>query len=220
MFDVQQLDQYELGVGPYTHCVWHHSLTEDGVRLNDYASILKYHTNVYGWRTIGYNIIIERDGALGKVVAKWGRPLGMQGAHCSSARRNFNAVGICFVGDYDIDSGETLTQEHFEVAREVILAIECALGTTLIHERHNLHATYKTCPGSAFPFKELINYITAAPLNYKDVSADAWYHDAVLFNIKHRLMVGDGDTFRPDEPMTRAEQAQVNYNLLKALGKV
>ena len=92
MFDVQQLDQYELGVGPYTHCVWHHSLTEDGVRLNDYASILKYHTNVYGWRTIGYNIIIERDGALGKVVAKWGRCYRRHSSQDGNQRHCFKAT--------------------------------------------------------------------------------------------------------------------------------
>lgn len=159
MFKINSLSKWESGVGPYKSIVWHHSLTEDGDTLNDYAAIKRYHKNVRGWRDIGYNIIIERDGPNGAVVAKWGRPLGMSAAHCKQNRRNYNSIGICIVGNYDIGSGEELTPEHFLVAKEVVDVLENFLQVELQHEKHSDHATYKTCPGSAFPFEALVNYV-------------------------------------------------------------
>jgi len=223
MFKLKELTKWESGVGPYTHIVWHHSLTEDGETLNDFEAIKRYHKNHWRWRDIGYNIVIERDGPEGKVVAKWGRPLGVSGAHCKENRRNYTSVGICFVGNYDIGSGEILSAEHFEVAKEVVTALEKELGI-LVHERHSDHATYKSCPGSAFPFDALVDYVSTIKvqevLHYDDVDGTAWSADAVITMINKSIMVGDGNKFRPKDNITREELAQVIYNLLNELGKL
>ena len=177
---IQELEVWEKNVGPYTHIVWHHSLTKDGATVNDYKAIKHYHIYHNGWRDIGYNILIEREGAEGKVVAKWGRPLGMSGAHCKENHRNYNSIGICIVGNYDKGSGEKLSEEHFKVANDVVESLNRYLNANLIHERHSDNAPYKTCPGSAFPFNKLVE---GFQVRYTDIDKSAWYYDAVRFCI-------------------------------------
>ena len=49
---------------------------------------------------------------------------------------------------------------------------------------------------------------------YTDVDAGAWYHPAVDFVTEHKLMQGvDAKTFVPDHNLTRAQLAQVLYNM-------
>jgi len=50
-----------------------------------------------GWSGVGYNFVIERDGAL-----RVGRPLWAQGAHVSG--HNHYSVGICVVGGLGNDN--------------------------------------------------------------------------------------------------------------------
>lgn len=55
-------------------------------------------------------------------------------------------------------------------------------------------------------------------LEFDDVPADAWYHDAVIEVATKGLMVGVGSNlFNPNEPVTRAELAQVLARLTKSL---
>lgn len=54
-----------------------------------------------GWRMIGYNYVIDLDGTVEE-----GRPLTMDGAHCSSKDKNgvsYNkhSIGICYIGGLD-----------------------------------------------------------------------------------------------------------------------
>jgi len=51
-------------------------------------------------------------------------------------------------------------------------------------------------------------------MEYKDVPKDKWYYEEVDWVSNEGLMTGYKDgTFRPDEPITRAEVAQILYNL-------
>ena len=55
-------------------------------------------------------------------------------------------------------------------------------------------------------------------LEFDDVPPDAWYHDAVVEVATKGLMVGVGNNlFNPNEPVTRAELAQVLSRLTKGL---
>ncbi|WP_333637780.1 S8 family peptidase [Tissierella praeacuta] len=50
-------------------------------------------------------------------------------------------------------------------------------------------------------------------MDFKDVKPDNWFYKAVNWAAKHGIMKGYKDgTFRPNQPMTRAEYAQAEYN--------
>ena len=50
--------------------------------------------------------------------------------------------------------------------------------------------------------------------DYKDVSDDAWYADAVAYVTEHGLMSGMGDgEFAPDQELTRAQIVELLYRL-------
>lgn len=74
--------------GKWMHIVEHHS----GAEEKDAAQIRNYHVNTRGWRDIGYNFVVERDG---KVVT--GRSLSIKGAHC--IEHNHDGIGICMIGN-------------------------------------------------------------------------------------------------------------------------
>ena len=51
---------------------------------------------------------------------------------------------------------------------------------------------------------------------FDDVKAGAWYEEAVAFCSKREYMRGVSETeFRPNEPLTRAQAAQIIYNMMK-----
>ena len=64
-----------------------------GAEEKDTAQVKRYHLS-RGWRDIGYNFVIERDG---KVVD--GRSLDISGAHA----RGFNskAIGVALIGNFE-----------------------------------------------------------------------------------------------------------------------
>ena len=48
---------------------------------------------------------------------------------------------------------------------------------------------------------------------YSDISENDWYYDAVLYAYQHGLMIGTGDSFEPENKMTRAMLITVLYRL-------
>lgn len=60
----------------------------------DAAAIDKYHREVRSWSSIGYHLVIRRDG-----VAEPGRPFDEIGAHVLG--HNHNSVAVCWVGGVD-----------------------------------------------------------------------------------------------------------------------
>lgn len=82
---------------PIKMIVWHCSATKPSMDIGA-SEIKRWHVNGNGWRDIGYNLIIRRDGTIEN-----GRPLEQAGAHASGY--NANSIGICLVGGVD-DKGK------------------------------------------------------------------------------------------------------------------
>jgi len=80
-----------------THIVVHHSATAD-TTLENFDAIFNYHTNVKGWRDIGYHAVCEF--VAGSTVAQYGRPEHVQGAHVAGF--NDYTLGICIVGNFSV----------------------------------------------------------------------------------------------------------------------
>lgn len=56
----------------------------------------------------------------------------------------------------------------------------------------------------------------AAPDGFSDVSADAYYYDAVRWAVENGVTVGtSATTFSPDEPCTRAQIVTFLYKLFR-----
>lgn len=58
------------------------------------------------------------------------------------------------------------------------------------------------------------NGLGGGDMEFKDVDKDKWYYDAIKYAADNKLMIGYKDnTFRPDNNITRAEVAQIIYNI-------
>jgi N-acetylmuramoyl-L-alanine amidase len=74
----------------------HCSATPTGSRLT-FEQCKKMHIEQNGWRDIGYNLYIERDGAIHQ-----GRPFGEELAHAKGHNTGF--LAICYEGGLDANS--------------------------------------------------------------------------------------------------------------------
>lgn len=169
-FEIVKLNSWESGVD-YTHITFHHSATTDNETLKDYNAIKQYHIETRGWRDIGYNVVIEKVNGIW--VALWGRPLGMSGAHCSENKRNYNSVGICVVGNYQVDQFD---YSATSLIKEVVNALEKELGTLVIDQHKDNSST--SCAGQYFPTNDTIRIFCSVD-NIVD-SVDNFYESKLI----------------------------------------
>mgnify|MGYP000938170395 CR=1 FL=1 len=123
-----------------THIILHHT----GAEEKDAAQVRRYHLQK-GWRDVGYNFIIERDG---KVVT--GRSLLYPGAHCLASNMNYRSIGIALIGNLELHQPtpaqvlalqkllKDLMQEHNILKQNILLHKQVPGAKTL-------------CPGRYFP---------------------------------------------------------------------
>ncbi|WP_173297018.1 N-acetylmuramoyl-L-alanine amidase [Thermanaeromonas sp. C210] len=71
------------------YIIVHHT----GAEEKDAEQVRRYHLSL-GWRDVGYNYIVERDG---RAVA--GRSLDIPGAHCRDAGMNYRSAGVAVLGN-------------------------------------------------------------------------------------------------------------------------
>ena len=87
-----------------------------------------------------------------------GRQLGERGAHTSQDGMNSKSLGICVVGNYDSD---LLDERKFKklVALCGSLMFQFDIPPENVHA-HREFATYKSCPGTRFPWERFKNSIS------------------------------------------------------------
>lgn len=73
--------------------------------------------------------------------------------------------------------------------------------------------------GNIFFEKKLESFNGPGPGDFKDVPATAWYYQAIRDAKNKEIISGYSDsTFHPDEPISRAEAAQIMKNILEKSG--
>lgn len=75
----------------WSYVIVHHT----GAEERDAEQVRRYHLSL-GWRDIGYNFVIERDG---KVAP--GRSLDLPGAHCRADGMNSKGIGVAVIGNLE-----------------------------------------------------------------------------------------------------------------------
>jgi len=132
----------------------HHSATPDGATF-DWQAIRRYHMTdeMHRYADIGYHFGVEKIGDRYETLV--GRSLRSPGAHCRG--RNYTAIGICVVGNYDIvaPSADALMR-CAELCRVLMDMFDIPIQRVVAHRSWNPH---KTCPGKMFDMNTLKQYI-------------------------------------------------------------
>ena len=137
-----------------SHVVIHHSASADHPTHTNFQAIRDYHVKINKWRDVGYNFVLDRINGRPEVFV--GRTMTEDGAHTKELGLNNVGIGICLIGNYDVeepqmDALELLARicrslmEQFGIPPENVLGHweAQAMGGVPIAER-------KTCPGIKF----------------------------------------------------------------------
>jgi N-acetylmuramoyl-L-alanine amidase len=151
----------------------HHSLTKDGAVV-DWQAIRRYHMswaycgNIVSkeeaneligdgkrvkrpWTNIGYHYGIEKINSDYEILV--GRQLNQIGAHTRG--HNQESLGICLVGNYDIDIvGDSLLRVASKLVKSHMSIFNISPNNVFGHNEFNSH---KTCPGSNFNMEAFRN---------------------------------------------------------------
>jgi N-acetylmuramoyl-L-alanine amidase len=121
----------------WTYIINHHT----GAEEKNAAQVKNYHVNTLGWKDVGYNYLIERDG---KIVT--GRSLNVAGAHCKVAGMNSKGIGIAIIGNLE---NRKPTNEQYNSLIELNAKLcknhNISVGNILGHKEVKGAAT--VCPG-------------------------------------------------------------------------
>ena len=117
----------------------HHSAISRRFNDNQFDAINRYHVSL-GWGKIGYHYLIEPSG-----LNKPGRAENEVGAHCKEQSMNFESLGVCLTGNFDIER-----PVNFQIYALRDLLRQLALKYNIKKDRlffHRDFAHYKSCPG-------------------------------------------------------------------------
>jgi N-acetylmuramoyl-L-alanine amidase len=126
------------------YIVIHHSLTKDSKTLSAQA-IRKAH-KAMAWVDIGYHYVIERVANHYEIIC--GRMMNEIGAHCKEFDMNSKSIGICLIGNFDIEPPPVA---QWKLALKLVQSLCDVLGISKYNVKgHRDYATYKSCPGRLF----------------------------------------------------------------------
>lgn len=137
-----------------SHVVIHHSASADHPTHINFQAIRDYHVKINKWRDVGYNFVLDRLNGRPEVFV--GRTMTEDGAHTKELGLNKVGIGICLIGNYDVEEPHTdalellaricrSLMEQFGIPPENVIGHweAQAMGGVPIAER-------KTCPGIKF----------------------------------------------------------------------
>jgi N-acetyl-anhydromuramyl-L-alanine amidase AmpD len=105
-----------------------------------------------GWRDIGYHYGLEKVG--GRYQILFGRMPIERGAHCYQQGMNRKSLGICCVGNFDESPPPEAQLKLLERLVDSLMRIYVIPLSNI--KRHSDYATYKSCPGTQFPWEQFI----------------------------------------------------------------
>ena len=183
------------------YIIIHHSATQQG----DVETFRRAH-KAKGWRDIGYHYIIGNGTYSGDGEVETGRTEAEDGAHCSADGMNRKSIGICLVGNFDIDKPTIAQMEALErLCRDIMARYKIPVSKVLGHGE--VAAT--NCPGKNFDMAAFRKRLEVKKVEKKDYEGH-WAQPYIEKAINAGYMTGYPDgSFKPDNPITRAEFARV-----------
>lgn len=185
------------------YIIIHHSATKQG----DAETFRRAH-KAKGWRDIGYHYVIGNGTYSGDGEVETGRTEAEDGAHCSADGMNRKSIGICLVGNFDIDKPTPAQMEALErQCRDIMARYKIPASKVLGHGEVKGAAT--NCPGKNFDMAAFRKRLEGKPVEKKDYEGH-WAETYIKKAINYGYMTGYPDgSFKPDNPITRAEFARV-----------
>ncbi|MCK5849063.1 MAG: S-layer homology domain-containing protein [Caldisericia bacterium] len=192
--------------------VFHHSCIPVHYSDELHLSILKREAQAFNEKNPScdsvaqYNYVILPSGRVENLV-----PAGIYTAHCGlntgeGKINNDNSISICVSANLD---REKMTDLQWKAL--INEARYQGEHRGLKPARHkDIVAT--SCPGRNFPYSKLLKEMKVKKL-YDDVDEKRWSYPAIEYVSRAGIMTGDEYGFRPKDPVTREELAQVIYNL-------
>ena len=140
----------------WKYIIIHHSATEEGNAL----AFHNLHRNK-GWETVGYHFVID-NGSIGKkdgnieASPRWIKQ--QNGAHCKAAQMNYKGIGICLVGNFNI---EQVSEGQLESLAYLVNTLRqyynIPQGNIIGHGQ--VSGAKTDCPGKNFPWVKFRNRI-------------------------------------------------------------
>ena len=155
-----------------------------------------------GWRGIGYNFYVRRDGTI-----YHGREENAAGGHTKGY--NSRSVGVCFEGNFE---NETMSEAQIKAGQALVKYLKYQYPRARVVRHRDLNAT--ACPGKNFPFDKITNPVEAV----SDEPAD-WAKEAFDWAIPNGIIKGDERGMRYNDPVTRQEFITMLYRYNKLKGE-
>lgn len=116
--------------------------------------INEYHKSK-GWKGIGYNFYIRKDGTI-----YTGRPENAEGAHTRG--ENSSSIGICLEGNFE---DEEVTEKQIDSLLNLAVYISLKYDIYKIMGHRDVYETM--CPGKNFPLKDVKDRVVNSIKEYK-----------------------------------------------------
>lgn len=141
-----------------------------------------------------------------------GQPIDRPAWHSGNDDINDASLAVACIGNFE-ENPMGVQQEKALIALVVQLKNRYPLACVMLHKE--IVATL--CPGRFFPARKVIDAIYGQnKYKFSDLPVSNIFHKAIMAIVEKGIMHGDSaseGTFRPDDPVTRGELAQVLYNL-------
>jgi len=140
--------------GKWKYIVIHHSASPNAsVKGMDYYHRVERHME----NGLAYHFVIGnghsmKDGEIA-IGRRWTAQL--DGGHLASEALNRKAIGICMVGNFDVDRPTRRQMESLRSLVEFLLA-RCHLSADAIRTHQQINPIYTRCPGHNFPAKTFL----------------------------------------------------------------
>ena len=140
--------------GKWKYIVIHHSASPNAsVKGMDYYHRVERHME----NGLAYHFVIGnghsmKDGEIA-IGRRWTAQL--DGGHLASEALNRKAIGICMVGNFDVDRPTRRQMESLHSLVEFLLA-RCHLSADAIRTHQQINPIYTRCPGHNFPAKTFL----------------------------------------------------------------
>jgi len=199
---VKYIGKEEPQVNNPEYIIIHHSATAQG----DAETFRKAH-RAKGWRDIGYHYVINNGTYKPDGLVETGRTEWETGAHCDADRMNFRSIGICLVGDFDKQKPTPAQMVSLErLVKDIMKRHDIPPSKVLGHGEVKGAAT--NCPGRHFDMAEFRKRLEGGKVA-KDYEGH-WAETYIKKAINYGYMTGYPDgSFKPDQPITRAEFTRV-----------